>query len=74
MRRLSSDECFRHVAIGHVVAEFFVQFPCGMIMLEHMQGKSCFNFTKLDDLPAEELRQLIIKGIERFWQTQSHLT
>jgi hypothetical protein len=35
-----------------------------------MQGKSCFNFTKVDEGLVEELAELTRAGIERFRQAQ----
>jgi len=37
---------------------------------KRMQGKSCFNFTTLDDATIAELSQLTATGFERFRQGQ----
>lgn len=37
---------------------------------KRMQGKSCFNFTKVDDGLFEELAELTSRGMERFRQAQ----
>ncbi len=37
---------------------------------KRMQGKSCFNFTELDDETIAELARLTERGFERFQQAQ----
>jgi hypothetical protein len=38
---------------------------------KHMQGKSCFNFKKVDPELFQELSELTKKGAERFQQEEA---
>ena len=48
--------------------------PVGAIpgLMKRMQGKSCFNFTSVDEAAFAELAQLTRRGFDRFHQERAN--
>ena len=50
----------------YVFPDLLTDLPAGL--LKRMQGKSCFNFRRLDEIPLADLQDIIRLGYERYRQ------
>ena len=50
----------------YVFPDLLADLPASL--LKRMQGKSCFNFRRLEEIPLADLQDIIRRGFERYQQ------